>query len=406
MELRKKDTILEESIRKSEEFGNKYEFIKGYFSDLFSVDNNNDFLEVYRYVQYWNLEVPDFLKDYASTPNYCVKSLLSNMLLTGEDRYYKLLSDIILKSSFNYSMNNIFLPTIGNTPFLDLAKNNKAELAGSFLMDGHPPHDIFSSSSEGNATLQIVKTMMSEGYIPSDEIIIWYVSKGMGGVARECITECSDINFIFEEDPIDVDFFDFMYEDLSHNYGLLKIEPDNAERILYRQFDTKMEIDVALFMKLYMITKPILTIQSKLSILHHVVDKNEFMLTFQLLKELDDDGVSRERVQNLLLYTAKSISGYIIFSLQIVGEKNYDKIFDYCCDIDTEEKTVYYKPTTQEEEDLANGISSDTSSNASERDIENNYEFESRENSEIPNRYRYNSSDEPEETYESENEDV
>ena len=395
MELRKKDIIFEESIKQSEEFQNKYDFIKGYFSDLISVNNNNEFLELYRYVQYWNFEIPIILVEYASICNYCKESLLANMFLTGDDRYYKYFSDIIINSKFNHLNNNIFQPSIGDKPFLDLAKYNRPDLTNNFINDGYTPHDIFSSSFEGNATLQIVKTMMSEGYIPSDEIIIWYISKGMGSIAKECITNCSDIDFIFEEDPIDIDFFEFMYS------KKLKMNPDIAERILYRQFETKMEIDVALFMKLYILTKPILSLQSKLSILHHVIDKDESMLTRELLKELDNDGVSRERVENLLLYTAKSINGYVIFSLDIIGEKNYNKIFDYCCDINTEEKTVYYKITTQDEEDLANEKYCDTSSNNS-NDEENG--FESREHSGIPDRYRFNSSDEPEETYESENE--
>lgn len=394
MELRKKDTILEESIKESDEFKNKYDFIKGYFSDLISVNDNNEFLELYRYVQYWKLDIPQILIDYASTRNYCKESLIANMLLTGDDEYYKKFVELISKSQFLTSSTKVFPPVIGNKPFLDLAKANRPDLTHKIIEEGNTPHDIFSSSYEGNSTLQIVKELIDEGYIPSDEIIIWYISKGMGGLAKECIIEdYSDIEFIFEEDPIDLDFFNYM---ISQGY---EINPDIAERMLYRQFDSKMEIDVVLFMILYRLAKPILTLQSKLSILHHVLDKNESLLTRELLKDLDNDGIDRDRVETIILYTAKSINGYVIFSLDIVGEKNYDKIFDFCCDIDTEEKTNYYKITTQDEEDLANGKYCETTSSSDEHSDNENSDFiESRENSEIPDRYRFNSADnEPEE---------
>ena len=86
MNLLKKELIIEPLIRNNLKFNEHDEYVKGYFSDLNTVTNNEEFLEVYRYIQYWKLPYLDFMISYAMQPNYAIKSLLSNMALTNDDR--------------------------------------------------------------------------------------------------------------------------------------------------------------------------------------------------------------------------------------------------------------------------------------------------------------------------------
>lgn len=402
MELRKKDSEFDSAIKSSDEFANKYDFIKGYFTDLVSINNNEEFLEYYRYIQYWKLEIPEMMEHYASIPNYSPKSLLANMLLTGDDEYYKKLSSMITNKENKYTSYHIFPPDLDDKPFLCLVKSDRADLTQKLIDDGNTPHDIFSSPNEGNCTLEVIKVMISEGYIPPDEIIIWYISKGMGGIASICITDCSDIDFIFEENPIDMDSYSLIYdpktEDDKREFEPLEMTVELSERLLYKLLETNSQIDVALFMKLYKSASSVISLSEKYNLLNHVLDRGELMLIQEFMKELDKEGLERDRIENLILYKVKSANGFVIFSLVIQGEKNYDKIFDYCCDIDTEEKSNYYRPTTQEEEDqYISTFCGGSSSEVSQEDCEYS-DFESRENSEIPNRYRYNSyTNEPEE---------
>lgn len=392
MNLRKKEEIIEELIRTSEEFNNKYEFIKGFFSDVDSITNNQEFLENYRYIQYWKLPFPEMMEYYASIPNYCLESIIENMRLTGEDKYFIHFEKLFRNPENRYRTNCLFEPENDVNIFTKLVILDRSDLVDRYLSEGYSPSDIYTSFSNGNATLEAVKKMMDEGYIPSDDIIMWYINNSMGGVAFQCITECSDKEFIFEELPLDFDSFKMINKEKWNS----KIPPEEAENIIYHILESNKPVDIALFKYLYNVAGIILSSVSKLQILNHILSKDDKFLISTFLNILDSEGFDKNRIEDIIFYTAKSINGYIIFNLEIKKNNNYERIVDFCCEIEEEEKTNYYRETEEDEEDILYEKFCETSTDTDEIGIDDNFSDserfgESRENSEfINNRYNYN----------------
>lgn len=387
----KKEEITEELIRSSTEFNNEYDFIKGFFSNLDEITNNQEFLEHYRYVQYWKLPFPKMMEDYASTPNYSLESVIENMRLTGEDEYFTHFEKLFRNIENKYKFKNVFeKENIDEDVFTRLVISGRPDLIDEYLNQGYTPHDIYTYSSNGNATLEAVKIMMNEGYIPSDDIIIWYIVNSMGGLASQCITECSDKEFIFEEVPLDFDSFKM----ISQEKWIPKISPEEAEELIYKIIESNKPIDVALFKYLYENAKKILSDISKLQIFNHILSTKDRMLISVFLKILDEECFDKNRIEDIIFYTAKSIIGYVIFNLEIKKNKNYENIIDFCCEIEEEEKVNYYKETEEDEDDLLFEKFCETSTDTDEIEgyySENESERfeESRENSEFIN-CRYN----------------
>lgn len=336
MNLEKKSKICDDDIKNSEEFKNDSIYVKGFFSDVDTIDDNNDFLSLYRYIQCWKKEIPDSMNVYACVPNYSPESLIENMKLTGEDTYFEHFKKLILNEENEYCTDCITVPFSDDKVFTELATLNRADLAQKYYTDGNSPNDIYTTSVCGNATLEIIKILMQEGYVPSDDVIIWYIKNGMGKVAIQSITECSDLEFICDEIPHDIDFLNYLI--INEYEGSLP--PEKAEYYIYENLESKNPIDVAMFIRLLRLATT-LSVDDKFRILSHILKRDELMLISTVLTELDDLGFSRHKMEDIICYNVKSIPAYIIFKLVIEKSNNYEHILDYCCELKEDEETEW-----------------------------------------------------------------
>lgn len=388
MNLENKDKITDPLIKSSDEYNNDSEYIKGFFTDVEEIVDNNDFLEKYRYLQYWKLPISEDMTFYASIPNYSPISLIENMRLTGEDSYFQYFVDLINNKDNKYKCKDCISLLSEEKTFTNLAVLDRADLTQEYLEEGCVPSDIYVKSDHGNSALEIVKTMMSEGYIPSDEIIIWYSEKCMGGLAKVCITECTD-DFVFEGSPSDYDFLEVIIE-RKYN-GILPSEI--AEKFLFDCLESENKVDVAMFKKLYLSIDE-LSVSTKLMILNLVLKRDEPMLISFYLKQLDSEEIDRNRVSSVIIYNAKSKTGYLIYSIEILGNTNYQTILDVCDDIAYDDTGDYYQEQADDNNDLINEKFCEISSDSDDNSNSDYEEVEENEDDDLPpEKYGWNDSD-------------
>ncbi len=341
MDLLEKDKVLRDEIKATSEYQESTNYVKGYFTDIDIINNNYEFLEVYRYIQYWKLEYRQSMIDYASQPNYAPKSLISNMSLTGEDSYFNFFKNLIENAEYKPSENELVKELV--TDYSSLVYLNRADLVDELFNNGIPFKDIYSDTMNGNATLEVVKRMLELDYCPDDSVIMWYISQGFGKLIEIMIPYAYDTDFIFTEIPVDLDTYQVMLETINEGRD---ISDEKAELILNRMvsdptFDY-LKIDVALFLKLYRKSQYKMSAEYKKILLKIVVEKNQPFLTYSLLKEFDNenkseiDGVKLSPIllNNFIMDNIQDARTYIIFYIQILNRKNYDVIYDVAHDIE------------------------------------------------------------------------
>lgn len=368
MELKLKSDIYDSDIKSNPNCINDYDYIAGYFADIDIIIDNDDFLEVYRHVQFFGLSITDDMRRFASIPNYAPHSIIENMRLTGEDTYFN-----IMKQFFENN-DNIYMPIqtmdiIGNEyGYHQLVEFGRADLTQKYYDEGYPPEDIYSNITTANTTLEVIKTLMKNNYVPSDDIICWYFMKGMGGIAKQCITEYSDLPFIIDCEPADLDSFNFIESRRSEPY-----DTSDIISLLYNIVSISTSTDVALFRLLYeRITKD-LTLTEKFDIMKRILVKNEKFLIYTYMKILKNEGFSNSQLENQVFYISKSYTGYIIFKVQIENCKDLDVIADMCYDLTSSEKIDFYNEDengfiSAQNEKYANSSDSDSSYYESDED--------------------------------------
>ena len=369
MDLLEKEQITEPLIKTNQMFDEHDEYVKGYFTDLKHVSNNEDFLEIYRYIQYWKLPYPDYMTYYASQPNYAPKSLLANMALTGEDSYYSYFKDLIDNSK--YTPTELPLFETSENVYENLVKLNRADLVLSENAKGVPFMDIFSGHDYGNSTLEVVRIMLTEDYEPSDEVIVWYVQHGFGRIVNMCIPSSDDPEFIFDEIPRDLDFYDEMLKSKYND----KISEDDAECILNKVLtdpeNQNTIIDVAMLLKLYRTCSSKMTTEYKKVLLTIIARKEQPFLTSTFLKELTTEECSCKLtsviIRDLIVDIIKDKRTYVIFFAEILGWKNYNSIVDFGNDIEPDE-TVPYEINSDDYADMITEKYYEDSSSESDRD--------------------------------------
>jgi hypothetical protein len=364
MDLKHKSLIDEPTILNSEEFNNDSEYVCGMFSDVTDINNNNDFLDLYRYIQYWKLPIPDKLKEYASTPNYSKKSLIENMRLTGEDEYFDEIQNLIESADFVFRTpeNDTFCSQLLEDDtiedkYMKLVEENRPDLVDKLTDEGYSFEDLYFGINRGNAGMKVVKKMLEQGYTASVDIAVWYIENGMGSIVNMCF-ESGIREFIIGEHPRDYDIFEFYTE--THP-GLLASE---YEELFFSLLDSNV-IDVALLVELYKGAK-ISTKQQKISILGLILKKNNRMLISQFMRLLLDDGVPCYDIYNNIHFVSKSVIGHIIYSLEIVNNKAYDSIMGIADEITQDTQIKHYAGSC---DDLTRGdfscfIDSDHESNS------------------------------------------
>lgn len=398
MNLQKKSEIKDSCIMSRPEFTDESEFLAGYFHNVIKIENNNDFLDIYRHIQFFNLPIPDDMLKYASIPNYSIRNIIENMRLTGEDIYFTKLSSILMDPNNIYSTDSILLPKDDDGDiYQQLANINRADLTQQYFDNGEVPDDIYTHISSGNATLEICNILMELGYLPSDEIIYWYMIKGMGGIAKKCFNRVTDVDFVTDCNPVDLTSLKIIQETkwpLLNNENnedwINKIPLEDATTMLYAMIESQVVVDVAMFISLYRLISNEITQHEKLMLLTNILLKKEKFLISIFLKELVKEGFELNILENTIFSSAKSTIGYQIYKLEIEKSTNHDIIIDYCSDITEGFKFQYYKEDesafisrvnekyaeTDSSEYLNSNCSSETCSVAEGDDGEFNDEFD------------------------------
>lgn len=351
MNLQKKSEIKDLCIMNRPEFNDESEFLAGYFHNVSKIEDNNDFLEVYRHIQFFNLKITEEMIKYASVPNYSLNSLIENMRLTGEDVYFTTLTPILRNPNNIYSTDSTLFPKEDEPDvYQQLANINRADLTQYYFDLGEVPDDIYTHTSSGNATLEVCSMLIELGYVPSDEIIYWYMTKGMGSIARRCLNYVTDIDFITDCSPVDLSSLIIVQQNKwplvegdNNEEWIKKIPLEDAADILYNMVGSPIRVDVAMFIELYRLISSEMTQHEKLMLFTNVLMKKEKFLISVLMKELVIEGIELNVLENTIFTSAKSTIGYQIYKLEVEKSTNYDIIIDYCLDITQGFKFQYYK---------------------------------------------------------------
>lgn len=338
MDLKAKTEIYDSSIKEHPCFRmNNYDYIAGYFTNVDMIVDNDDFLDVYRHVQFFGLPITNDMKRFASIPNYAPQSLIANMALTSKDTYFDLMKEIIENPKNVYTPNHFIEPSLNGNIYHQLVENDRADLTQHYYDENYPPDDIYSNTTSANTTLEVIRVLMLNDYVPSDDIICWYLMKGMGRIAKQCITKYSDLSFITDCHPTDLDSFNFINDN--------RIEPyDMSDLIilLYNIVSVNNPTDVALFCILYDLVRSDITLTEKFDILKRVLAKNESFLIYTYMRILKEDGFTNSQLENQVFYVSKNQKGFIIFKIQIEKCKDLDIVADMCLDLNSDEKLSFY----------------------------------------------------------------
>jgi hypothetical protein len=338
MLLRLKNNIKEIKIIESEEFNNDSEWIAGYFHNVKKIEDNNDFLDVYRYIQYFNLDITDEMLDYLKIPNYSIDSLRENMRLTGEDNYFNRLNDILNNPENVYTTKSTLLPNENEFDVIaQLALIDRADMTQYYCDNEESINDIYTNTKTGNAALEICRVLINNDYEPSDDIIYWYMTKGLGSIAKLCIYSKTDIELITNCYPVDLTSLKIIQE---YKWSGNNIPFENAQDIFYNMLTSNLKIDCAMFIKLYKIIESEVTKHEKIMILNSLLLRKEEFVISLYIKELCNEDFDRGFIENQIFSVAKSSIGFQIYKLEIEKSNNYDVIYDYCLEMEDNFKII------------------------------------------------------------------
>lgn len=361
------------------ELDDNQEYTAGVFHNVEKIRNNNDFLDVYRHIKFFGFPLSNEMLEYASIPNYAPKSLLENIKLSGEDNeYYPKLKELIENKENKYKTRSIIEPKIET--FQHLVEINRADLTDKFLDDGVKIEDLYSNVSTGNSCLEICKKFTEFGHYPVDEIIFYYMTFGLGGVAEVCLSHLTDMDFITDCEPLDLDSLliickhKYCNEENYNNEDPIASLPSSiANKMIDVCFEFKNKTDIAMFMKLYSIVSDEMLISEKFYFLNRILDKKESFFISIFLRQLVNEGVSISALESQIYYKSKSFLGYQIFKLEIECETNYDFIYNLCSDLEENFETKYYEEEYESDSCSCSSYSSSycsSESNSTEQDYE------------------------------------
>lgn len=297
MEIVNRDRITEQSILDSTD--SKY--IKGYFCFKDKINNNDDFIELYRYLQYWNLPITDELYNYVKYENYAPKSLIENMRLTGEDSYFEQLS---LKNE-KYENKD----TEEELTFEKILENPEYAKCG-YEQGVSINYDLITKDN-ANKFIHIIR---SYGDSVEDLTICNMIRKGLGGLVSLFLSEANDIDFIYDDQ-----FFPLDYDSLILYSVFKEITHERAEYFFSSFFE--LPRDTALFMKLL----EYLPENFYRSFLCNVLNCGNKLLITLFINHFK---ISNNEIEELIIFSIRSKEAYITFKLNICDEKDYDSIIE------------------------------------------------------------------------------
>lgn len=345
MEIIPKSEIKEQLIINHSDFEIDDDYIGGYFSEVKEVRNLDQFYQFYHYIVYWGLPIPKHLYIYLNEDNVSKASLLEFLELQPKDEYYDEIKSIVENAKHNSSNIDVTHDIDSTEIFYELAKSNRPDLVEKMYMNGASFTDILCHSTYANFTFKVVEAMIEVYYQPSDEVIMYYIENGFGRLAILCIEHATTPEMFLDEIPRDIDFLNYLIKN-KHNGNLTSNEAeDYLVRILTDTEVSKMPLDIPLFSVLYDICSKHASPYVKGELLKYVLNRNEDYLTEYFLKilyyEEMENRLEHSTIENLISNIAQSKSGYIIFRLAILGNKNYSSLLDNANDrFDDDDESV------------------------------------------------------------------
>lgn len=337
MDLILKTDLITAEISNHEYFKTKNSYIAGYFADLaFAVKCNVDFIQQYRHVQYFGLEITEKMFFYLSKPNYAPKSLIEQLRLTGDDKYFKTVCEYLENNNLSYKPSFNLSNEEDLVSFNDLLTNDRADLTQRRYNEGEVPEDIYCTYVAGCQCLEIVKVMMKNDFIPSDDVIIWYLSNGMGEIARQSVTKYTDTSFFTEAEPIDLDSL-LLIEEFNG-----RVEDAKAYNYLINIVSNNMAIDCSLFIELYNRVRSDVSPTEKFNILSFILEKKDNFAIYTMMKLMLEDNITESQIENHVFFVKRNYNGYLVFKIQIEKVKNVDIVGDVLDDIFSASVGNYY----------------------------------------------------------------
>lgn len=336
MEVILKSELFNTEVSEHDKSINSYEYVAGYITNHPRIQTNTDFLDTYRYVQFYEFPITDEMKRYARNPNYSPKSLIEQMLLTGDDKYFREVKALIEDPNNSYTPSLSSVIEEQDNIYTHIVEEDRADLASKFYELGYPPGDIYCHVSNANACLEVMKTLVSNGFIASDDIIFWYLTKGMGAIADVCFNECTDMQVVVESLPIDTDSFELIETGWSHHFTA-----EECQTILFNLVTSNSPTDSALLKRIYLRVKDQLIQTEKLDILKKLLNKNERFPIYIYMCLLVKDGFTFGQIEQQVM-AARSYNGYIILKVQLEECKDLDGIVDLATDYSGIDQTTYF----------------------------------------------------------------
>lgn len=337
MDLIQKSKIYDSEIKEHQTAKNEYDYVPGYFTNVDRISDNQDFLEVYRHVQHFGFSITPDMERYATIPNYAPESLIAQMAITGKDEYFTKMKAIIENPDNCYMFSSPFEQPDREKIFTHIVEIDRADLTQKYYNEGCTPEDIYCHTANGNACLETVRVLMENHYVPSDEIITWYLMKGMGGIAKKCITQYTDVDFVTECNPSDIDAFRFIENNIKEPRTLI-----DYQKNLFAIVSDKVPTDSALLIELYNRVKDDLTQTEKFDLLKKLLSKEEKFPIYTIMKLLSEDGFTNNQIEDQTFFINRSISGYVILKLQIEKCKDLDVIADMAFELTSDRNITYY----------------------------------------------------------------
>lgn len=350
MELLRKTDVHDNSIVKNDKYNENEDYVKGFFCNLESIKNNEDFLCMYRYIQYWKLDIPQILIDYCNIPNYCKLSLIENMLLTGNDSYFELLHEKIINHTEieDKEYEGEIDEDIEMDYFLKHPEYIKSAYNKGISINCNNINDIENTSSIMKLAEYSIKCC---NYI-DDDIILFYIRNGMGGLAISMISSVNDLNYIFDECfiPKDMDIYKY-YIDKIHDGDQSKINDLTKESYIYKLIESeKLDnyIDIAFFMYLYNQISSKLPGKCKLMILLSVLKTDNRMLISCFLKEITKH-IEIIDIEDIVIFDHPNRNAYISLKIEIENSNNYEAVYDFAFEINHRAEEIKNKSKFIEE---------------------------------------------------------
>lgn len=281
-------------------------YVKGYFTNKTSINNNDDFLDVYRYVQFWKLPITDQLREFIRKENYAPKSIVENMRLTGEDSYFeelKLKNEEIEDIETEEELTEEII--IGSPQYA------RSGYEKGIIVD-------FDKITKDNASSFIHFIRVYEDIV-NDRVICNFINKQLGGIAALFLGLANDIDYILDEH-----FYPTDYDSLELFLSFREISPELAYLFIHCNLSNIDNIDIAMIMKL----AEYVDSSHYEELIIRILKTNNSLLQILFMKYVLSSTLTLNNIEEIILFTVRSRDAYVTFKIFICNEEDYEIVID------------------------------------------------------------------------------